>query len=238
MVKRKIVEIDGEKCNGCGLCIPNCHEGALQIIDGKARLVNEVYCDGLGNCLGKCPQGAIVIVERDVMGFDFERTNLHLEKLGKKKLVADPLEEKKVPCSCPGAALREIKHSKATKDQQSALGQWPVQLALLPAEAPFFKNSSLLVCADCVPFACANFHPVLLEGNSIVIGCPKLDDIESYQEKLAEIFKANRIRKITVAIMEVPCCYGLYAAVEQALADSKKKIPLEKKVVGLSGKVL
>jgi len=235
MAKRKIVEIDEKKCNGCGLCIPNCHEGALKIVDGKAKLVDSVYCDGLGNCLGHCPQEAIRIVEKNVPVFDFEKTNLRLEKLGRKKLGANPLEEKKVPCACPGAALRELKHKGENK---SALGQWPVQLALLPAEAPFFKDSSLLVCADCVPFACANFHQQLLEGHSLAIGCPKLDDIGNYQKKLKEIFKANRIRKVTVAVMEVPCCHGLYAAVESALKDSKSKTPLEKKVVGISGKVL
>ncbi len=236
MVKRKIVEIDEKKCNGCGLCIPNCHEGALQIIGGKARLVKDIYCDGLGNCLGHCPQNAIHIVEKNVPAFDFEMTNLHLEKLGRKKLGANPLEGRKAPYSCPGAAIREFKHKGATiGEQPSALGQWPVQLALLPAEAPFFKDSSLLVCADCVPFACANFHQKLLERKSLVIGCPKLDDIGSYQEKLTEIFNANRIRDITVAIMEVPCCHGLYAAVERALADSKKKIPLEKRIVSVSG---
>lgn len=223
-MKRKIVEIDEEKCDGCGLCIPNCPEGALQIIDGKARLVSDLFCDGLGACLGHCPQDAITIGERE----------------------AEPYDERKATPSythsggCPGAAIRTVNkniNAANSTEQSSALRQWPVQLTLLPLNAPFFEDSHLLISADCVPFADANFHSRLLKGRTLLIGCPKLDDIEGYQEKLAEIFKINKVKGVTVAIMEVPCCYGLYAAVEQAIKESKKRIPLTKQVVTVSGEL-
>ncbi len=272
MLKRKIVRIDEEKCDGCGLCIPNCYEGALQIIDGKARLISDLFCDGLGNCLGHCPRNAITIEEREAEPYNERKVmesivkqgenviKAHLEHLKdhnetrflkealeylEEKGMKNPLEEEKmenktieIPCGCPGAAIRELKNEQSDiKDtnQQSALRQWPVQLNLLPPYAPFFDNSHLLVAADCVPFACANFHAKLLNGKSLVIGCPKLDDIESYQEKLTEIFKSNNVKSVTVAIMEVPCCYGLYSTVDQAIKDSKKNIPLIKEVIGVGG---
>lgn len=270
MVKRKIIEIDEEKCDGCGVCIPNCPEGALQIINGKARLISDLSCDGLGACIGKCPKDAIKIIEREAepynergvmeniikQGKDTIKAHLeHLREHGEteylkqatefleEKGIENPLDgddkmEQKTPCGCPGTALREI-NQKPTKnvEQTSALRQWPVQLTLLPPQAPFFDNSHLLVTADCVPFANANFHQELLNGKSLVIGCPKLDDIQAYEEKLVEIIKQNTIKSITVAIMEVPCCYGLYAAVEEAIKASGKEIPLIKEVVSISGEV-
>ncbi len=251
MAKRKIVEIDEEKCNGCGLCIPNCHEGALQIINGKAKLVKEQYCDGLGNCLGTCPQDAIKIVEKDVDDFDFNETNKHLKETGKEELKENPLEKQEenkmspkkdnLPCGCPGTALKSFNPSSSPEqnaEQASALSQWPVQLSLLPPKAPFFENSHLLVAADCVPFANPNFHSSFLHGKKLCIGCPKLDDIETYTEKLTEIFKQNSIKSVTVAIMEVPCCYGLYSAVEEAMEKSGKKIPIIKEVIGINGDLI
>ncbi len=272
MVKRKIVEIDEEKCNGCGLCIPDCPEGAIQIIDGKARLISDLYCDGLGACIGTCPEGAIKVVEREAQPYNEKKVMKNIVKKGantikahlqhlkdhkeenylkqaidflKKNNIENPLEEKKMkddlPCGCPGTAMREVnKESDASEnlEQNSALRQWPVQLSLLPAQAPFFENSHLLVSADCVPFAHPNFHSKLLHEKSIVIGCPKLDDVEEYKEKLTEIFKQNNVRSVTVAIMEVPCCFGLYAAVEEAVEESGKNIPIIKEVISVDGKNL
>ncbi|MFH1752229.1 MAG: 4Fe-4S dicluster domain-containing protein [archaeon] len=244
-VLRNLIEIDEIKCNGCGLCIPNCHEGALKIVDGKAKLVSEVYCDGLGNCLGHCPKGAIKIVKKEVKAFDFKKTNLHLKKIGRKELKENPLKEektmeKKLPCGCPGTMAREINQTRSVKKdfkQVSQLKQWPVQLSLLPHNASFFDGAHLLVSADCVPFATANFHSRLLVGKTVLIGCPKLDDVEAYKEKLIEIFKSNKVKSITVAIMEVPCCYGLASLVEEALKKSGKSIPLIKEVVSVSGDI-
>ena len=269
MVKRKIIKIDEEKCNGCGLCIPNCPEGALQIIDNKVRLISDLFCDGLGACIGHCPEGAITIEEREAEPYDERKVMGNIVKAGANTIKAHLthlkdhnetkfldqaikfLKEKgiEIPdlgdnkmetqCGCPGAAIREVKGTDASgnTEQSSALRQWPVQLGLLPPQAPFFENSHLLVSADCVPFANANFHSNLLNGKSLVIGCPKLDDIESYKEKLTEIFKNNKIKSVTVAIMEVPCCHGLYAVVEQAIEDSGKTIPLIKEVINISGEI-
>lgn len=272
MVKRKIIEIDEDKCTGCGQCIPNCHEGALQIIDNKARLISDLFCDGLGACIGHCPTGALKIVEREAEDYDEKRVmreNIvpkgentikahirHLKDHGATKYFDESiqylkennieipnLEDEKMdnlPYGCPGTAMREVNNepdSMNSKEQSSALRQWPVQLNLLPPYAPFFENSHLLIAADCVPFANANFHSQLLHGKSLVVGCPKLDDIEHYREKLTEIFKQNRIKSVTVAIMEVPCCYGMQQAVEEALKKSGKKIPLVTEVVGVNGQV-
>tara|TARA_Y100000310_G_C20677341_1_gene813854 strand:+ start:1328 stop:2197 length:870 start_codon:yes stop_codon:yes gene_type:complete len=287
MVKRKIIKIDEDKCNGCGLCIPNCKEGALQIIDGKVRLISDLFCDGLGACLGHCPEGAITLEEREAEPYDEKQTMLkniipagentikahlmHLKEHGETKYLKqalDTLKEKNIEidlevcetqdvseppredseenkmehsaCGCPGAAIREVKKegdAENNQEQSSALRQWPVQLNLLPANSPFFENSHLLVAADCVPFANPNFHSKLLNGKSVVIGCPKLDDIEHYTEKLTEIFKNNKIKSITVAIMEVPCCHGMYMAVEEAIESSGKKIPLIKEVIGVNGEI-
>ncbi|MDD2777528.1 MAG: 4Fe-4S binding protein [Methanocellales archaeon] len=268
-MKRKIIKIDEKRCNGCGLCIPNCPEGALQIIDGKARLISDLFCDGLGACIGTCPQGAITTEEREAKPYDEKKVIDNIVKAGKNTIIAhlkhlkdhgeikyfnealEVLKEKGIeitigeektikdlPCGCPGAAPREIKKKadiSNNAEQTSALGQWPVQLRLLPIQASFFENSHLLVAADCVPFANANFHSRLLNGKSLAIGCPKLDDIEAYKEKLTEIFRNNKIRSATVAVMEVPCCNGLYAAVEEAIKDSDKSIPIIKKVIKING---
>ncbi len=271
MVKRKIIRIDEDKCNGCSMCIPNCPEGALQIIDNKARLVSDLFCDGLGACIGHCPQGAITIEERETEAYDERKVMENIAKQGKNTIKAhlehlkshnemsyygeameflkerglekDHEEGKNMiqnTHGCPGSALREIKREGTKQEgyeQASALAQWPVQLSLLPSQASFFQNSHLLVSADCVPFANANFHSKLLNGKSLVIGCPKLDDIEAYQEKLTEIFKNNKIKSVTVAIMEVPCCFGLYQAVKQAVEGSGKEIPIIKEVIGIDGSV-
>ncbi|MDP6685638.1 MAG: 4Fe-4S binding protein [Candidatus Omnitrophota bacterium] len=234
MAKRKIVKIDEEKCTGCGLCIPNCQEGALQIIDGKAKLVKEIYCDGLGACLGHCPEDAITIEEREAEGFDEKATNKHVEELKKKK-------KKDLPCGCPGTMVKAFnkkdKTDKSAKSRksESELSQWPIQLMLLPTNAPYFENADLVIAADCVPFAYPDFHQDFLKGKVLVIGCPKLDAATIYEEKLTEIFKVNNIKSITVLHMEVPCCFGLNHIVGEALRLSGKKIPLEEVTIGIQG---
>lgn len=210
-VVRKIVRIDEKKCNGCGLCIPSCPEGALQIIDGKARLVSDIYCDGLGACLGECPQGAITIEERAAEEFDEETAKTHLKEKREK-----PTISRSAPAS-------------------SALAHWPIQLHLVNPKAPYLQDTNLIVAADCVPFAYRNFHQDFLKGKSIVIGCPKLDDVKFYEEKLAEIFRQSSIKGITVVNMEVLCCNGLHYIVQKAVERSGKNIPVEQVVIGIKG---
>jgi Pyruvate/2-oxoacid:ferredoxin oxidoreductase delta subunit len=233
MVKRNIVVIDEAKCDGCGLCVPNCHEGAIQIIDGKAKLLNESYCDGLGNCLGHCPQDAINILEKEVSEFDFEATNENLKVQGRPELKSNPLEGNKMECECPGSKVQ----TKNESNSSSALKQWPIQLNLVPPTAPFFDNSHLLIAADCVPFATPEFHSKLLNGKSLAIGCPKLDDSNHYQDKLTEVFKLNKIKSVTVAVMEVPCCQGLISVVKTALNKADKEIPLIIETIGVGGDI-
>jgi Pyruvate/2-oxoacid:ferredoxin oxidoreductase delta subunit len=240
MAKRKIVRIDEEKCNGCGLCIPDCAEGALQIVEGKAKLVTDKFCDGLGACLGHCPQDAITIIEREAEGFDEKAAEhyLHHKKEAEKTKV-EPLF-----AGCPSSRAMQFKPSKSPATTEpslravSELSQWPVQLKLVPVNAPTFEGADLLVVADCVPLAYANFHQDFLKGKAVVVGCPKLDDIQLYREKLTEIFKTNPIRSITVPFMEVPCCFGLVKAIEDALKASGKTIPLKKVKIGIRGDIL
>jgi Fe-S-cluster-containing hydrogenase component 2 len=231
---RKIVHIDEQKCNGCGLCVPACAEGAIQIIDGKARLIDERFCDGLGACLGECPQGAITIEEREASEFDEQMVAEHLHKAGGQETAAAPLN------GCPGAAVRTFHRETQTtptagEPESSCLNQWPIQLRLVPPTAPFLKQADLLICADCVPFAYAGFHQTFLKGKALLIGCPKLDDIQAYQQKLTQIISQAEINSITVLHMEVPCCYGLLLAVKQALAAAGKNIPLREQVIGVRG---
>jgi len=242
MATRKIVTIDEEKCNGCGLCVPNCAEGALQIIDGKAKLVSDKFCDGLGACLGHCPEDAITIIERDAEDFDEKAVEVYAHK--KHEVKPEP-QPKPLPAfvGCPSSTPMHFKiHESNTGTgpvgpSVSMLSQWPVQLKLVPINAPYFQDADLLVVADCVPFAYANFHQDFLRGKTVVMGCPKLDDIQYYREKLTEIFKANSIKSITVPYMEVPCCFGLVKATEDAIAASGKNIPLKKVKVGIRGDV-
>jgi len=228
---RKIIHIDEEKCDGCGLCIPNCAEGALQIIDGKARLVSDKYCDGLGACLGHCPRGAISIIEREAEAFDEEAV---AQYLARKEKEAPQVQ----PGGCPGACLMDLAREKQDpaaagepeeekKSSPSQLGNWPVQLRLVHPEASYFAGAHLLVSADCVPFAHPDFHRDLLKGRTVVVGCPKLDDLEGYLAKLTAIIQANDLRDITVAHMEVPCCTGLVRVVQEAIRRSGKDIPLK-----------
>jgi NAD-dependent dihydropyrimidine dehydrogenase PreA subunit len=235
MTKRKIIEIDEDKCTGCGLCVPDCAEGALQIVDGKAKLVKDIYCDGLGACLGACPEDALHIIEREAEAFDEEATEKHLESLKKK-------DETNVSCpphACPGSRVLQFdKPTESYGNQPSTLAQWPVQLHLVPVNAPFFQDSDLLIVADCVPFAYGNFHGEILKGRPIVIGCPKLDDSQAYVEKLAEIFKQNEIKSLTIVHMEVPCCSGLVHIAEEALKASGKDIPKKDVTIGVRGNII
>lgn len=237
MAKRKIVKIDEEKCTGCGLCIPNCAEGALKIVDGKVKIVKEIYCDGLGACLGHCPEGAITIEEREAAVFDEKATNKHIEELKKK-------EKKDLPCGCPGTAVKTIKKQtnrptdqQTTSKGESELSNWPIQLMLVPVTAPYLKNADLLIAADCVAFSYPDFHQDFLKGRVLLLGCPKLDAATIYEEKLAEIFKSNTIKSITLLHMEVPCCFGMNQIVNEALRLSGKKIPLKEVTIGIKGDI-
>ncbi len=242
MATRKIVKIDEEKCNGCGLCIPNCVEGALQIVDGKAKLMSEKFCDGLGACLGHCPQDAITVIEREAEDFDEHAVEVHLHKQKQAQPKPEP-HPAPVFGGCPSSRPMQFKTPNAraktssTARAVSELTQWPVQLRLVPINAPYFEAADLLVAADCVPFAYANFHQDFIKGKVVVVGCPKLDDIQYYREKLTEIFKSNSIKSVTVPYMEVPCCFGLVKAAEDAIEASGKNIPLKKIKIGIRGEI-
>ena len=236
MVKRKIVNIDEDKCTGCGLCIPNCHEGALKIVDGKAKLVKEIYCDGLGACLGHCPEGAISIEEREAEGFDEQAAKKHNKELEKEK-------KPDLPCGCPGTAVKTLKAGDSKPKAggkgktESELGNWPVQLMLVPVEAPYLKGADLLIAADCVGFSYPDFHRDFLKGRVLLVGCPKLDAATIYEEKLAEIFKLNDIKSVTLLHMEVPCCFGMSRIIKEALRSSGKKVPVQEVIIGVKGDI-
>jgi len=236
---RKIVKIDEEKCNGCGFCVPACVEGALQIIDGKAKLISEIYCDGLGACLGECPQDAITIEEREAEEFDEEATNLHMEKIEPEPPVSEPL-----PCGCPGATVRQFERSEVaqtttteTTPLPSMLSQWPVQLTLVPPFAPFLAGADILLVADCVPFAHAGFHRDLLKDHALLIACPKLDDYQAHLKKLTDIMRQAQPKSLTVVHMEVPCCFGLVHMAKQAILASGHDIPFKELTIGVRGEL-
>ena len=239
MVKRNIVEIDEEKCTGCGLCIPSCAERALQIVDGKARLIKDIYCDGLGACLGECPQDAITIIQREAEEFDEKAAEENV-----KSNIAIINTDSKFPSPqlCPSINAIHLEKQQEEKtiekisQRDSRITNWPCQLKLLPSNAPFFQNSDLLITADCVPFAYADFHDDFLRGKILAIGCPKLDNATVYRNKLAEIFRMSNIKSITVVNMEVPCCYGLNQIVKEALGLSGKVIPLREETINIKGK--
>jgi Fe-S-cluster-containing hydrogenase component 2 len=238
MVLRNIVKIDEKKCNGCGLCIPACAEGALQIIDGKARLVKDIYCDGLGACLGKCPQDAITIIQREAEQFDEKAAEEYI-----KTIRTAPAGHTRFT-GCPSTQTTQLKTEEKpssiniTEKRASRLSTWPVQLKLLPPNALFLKNADLLIAADCVPFAYADFHEDMLKNRTLAIGCPKLDDATLYRNKLAEIFRLSNIRSVTVVNMEVPCCFGLHRLVQEALELSGKKLPLRQETISIKGEKL
>lgn len=245
---RKIVHIDREKCNGCGLCVPSCAEGAIRIIDGKAVLSADNLCDGLGACLGECPQDAITVIEREADEFDEAAVARHLGKVaGADRGEAPPRHPSHDYRAahhggCPSARVLSFTPPAASSSdaakQPSRLRQWPVQLHLAPVNAPYFQNADLLITADCVPFAYADYHRDFLEGKAVVVGCPKLDDNGFYREKLTELFRVSAIRSITVLRMEVPCCGGIVMAARQALAASGKDIPFHEVTITIQGGVV
>lgn len=244
-VNRKIIRIDEELCDGCGQCVPSCAEGAIQIIDGKAKLIADKFCDGLGACLGDCPNDALKVIEREAEDFDDAAVQEHL------KTVQSAEETKEatlptLPCGCPSTQLhtfstpasgQEAGGGAIQKSPLSALSHWPIQIALVPPTAPFLKGADLLVAADCTPFAYPNFHEDFLKGKTLLVGCPKLDDAQEYVHKFAEIFDAADIKSVTAVVMEVPCCQGLPVIVEKALKISGKKIPMEKVIISPRGMI-
>lgn len=229
---RKIVKIDEEKCNGCGACVIQCAEGALQIIDGKAKLISENYCDGLGACLGECPEGAITIEEREAEGFDKEAVEQHLKS-------GTPANDE-LACGCSSATVTRFDRETETETIKaepvtSRLGHWPVQLTLVPPSAPFLQGADLLLAADCVPFAYAGFHREFLADHALLVACPKLDDFQAHLDKLTQVLEQAGPKSLTVVHMEVPCCSGLVHMAKQAIAASGKDIPLREVTIGIKG---
>ncbi len=241
---RKIIRIDEDKCDGCGDCITACHEGAIQLVDGKAKLVSESYCDGLGACIGDCPQGAITIEEREAQAFDEAAVEVHLDQLSHSIAeTASPAHSDTLACGCPGSASREISATPASGcsahvSGPSQLSHWPVQLMLVPPHAPYLQGCDLLICADCVPFTVPDFHDKYLSGRKVLVGCPKLDDLQFYYEKLLQIFEIANPKSITVLKMEVPCCSGIAAAAIKARAQVIPGTPIEVQTIGIEGELV
>lgn len=247
MAIRKIMKIDEDKCVGCGLCVPGCAEEAIKIIDGKAKLISENLCDGIGNCIGHCPVGAIEIIEREAEEFDKKAVEEHLKAKKEPILEKQKHKSKTHGCGCQGSKPMHIKRNKS-QDMDTGvshddveikirpqLSQWPVQLNLVPETASYFNGRELLITADCVPFAYPNYHLDLLKNRTVVVGCPKLDDIEYYVNKLTNIISLNNITGIVVAHMEVPCCNGIVMAADEALRRSGKDIRIKKVKIKIDG---
>lgn len=231
---RKIIEIDENLCNGCGACASACHEGAIGMVNGKAKLLRDDYCDGLGNCLPACPTGAITFVEREAAEYDAQAV------AAKQASAAEPA----LPCGCPGTHSRTIERAEAQPvayeapmQNTSRLSQWPVQIQLVPVNAPYFNHAKLLVAADCTAFAYGNFHERFIKNHVTLVGCPKLDDV-NYADKLTEILRRNDIQSVTVVRMEVPCCGGIEHAVRTALQNSGKMIPWQVVIISTDGRIL
>lgn len=229
---RRIINIDEEKCNGCGACAAACHEGAIGMINGKAKLLRDDYCDGLGDCLPTCPTGAITFVEREAAPYD--------------EAAVKAMQEKKnntMPCGCPGTNVKQISHKndvctdKNSYDITSHLSQWPVQIKLAPVNAPYFNGANLLIAADCTAYAYGNFHKKFIKNHITLIGCPKLDSTD-YSEKLTEIIRENDIKSVKIVRMEVPCCKGIEHAVKTALQESGKFIPWQVVVISTDGNII
>ena len=227
---RKIIQIDQDKCNGCGACAAACHEGAIAMVDGKAQLMRDDYCDGLGDCLPACPTGAISFVVREAAAYDEAAV-----------LAAKAKKEETLPCGCPGTAAKAIHREEVPasicQTPASQLRQWPVQIKLAPVNAPWFDGADVLVAADCTAYAYGDFHQAFIKGRITLVGCPKLDSVD-YAEKLTEILKNNHIRSITVVRMEVPCCGGMVNAVKKALQLSGKSIPCNVVTISTDGRIL
>jgi Fe-S-cluster-containing hydrogenase component 2 len=240
-IKRKIIQIDEEKCDGCGLCVPSCAEGAIQIVNGKARLVSERYCDGLGACLGECPKGALQVVERDADDFDGKAAGEHLKK------GPSPPPMPVLACGCPSTRIQSFGEPATCEEANkpvshtgsaSTLSHWPVQITLVPPTAPFLQGAHLLVAADCTPFVYPDFHRNFLKGKVLMVGCPKLDDAEAYVQKFTDVFRTANIRSVTVLTMEVPCCQGLPIIVKKGMEAAGVDVPVNQVVVSVRGKIL
>ena len=235
-MKRRIIEIDREKCNGCGACAAACHEGAIAMVDGKAKLMRDDYCDGLGDCLPACPTGAIAFVEREAAAYD-EKAVLENRQRKMRK------EGMTLPCGCPGTQSKTIRRAEregaeiSSVKPVSRLSQWPVQIKLVPVNAPYFDGAKLLIAADCTAYACAAFHEEFIRGRITLVGCPKLDGVD-YSEKLTEIIRNNDIKSVTVVRMEVPCCGGLENAAKTALQNSGKFLPWQVVTISTDGRIV
>lgn len=233
---RRIINIDEEKCNGCGACAKACHEGAIGMVRGKAKLLRDDYCDGLGDCLPTCPTGAITFVEREAAAYDEQAVKANIEKKAQKS---------KIPCGCPGSQAKAFNRENISETEScstktapvSRLQQWPVQIKLAPINAPYFSGAKLLIAADCTAYAYANFHEEFIKGKITLIGCPKLDAVD-YSEKLTQIIANNDIRSVTVVRMEVPCCGGIEHAAVTALKNSGKFIPWQVVTISTDGRIL
>jgi len=241
-VNRKIIQIDDDLCDGCGQCVIACAEGAIAIIDGKAKVISDNLCDGLGACIGDCPQDALKIIEREAEEFDEEAVEQHLNQLEKNKP-----EKETMACGCPSTQIQSFSQAAscesankptALETQTSALSHWPVQIRLVPPTAPFLKGADLLVPADCVPVAFPTLHRDFLKGKAVMMGCPKFDDVQAYIDKFAEIFKVADIKTVTCVIMEVPCCSGLPAIIQKGMDAAGKKVPMEVVVVSARGEII
>ncbi len=244
---RKIVEIDEELCDGCGMCAIACAEGALEIKDGKARLIKESYCDGLGACLSGCPQGAVRVIEREADEFDPEAVEEHLEAQKQAEPAKTPAEEFKSACGCPSSRIQTFiggppssakSKSVEVSESDSELTHWPIQIRLVPPNAPFLKDADLLVVSDCAPVAYPNFHGKFVRGKAVLLGCPKFDNSQEYVQKFAQIFRTAGIRSVTVVDMEVPCCSAMPAIVRKAMQEAGKEVPLEEVVISVRGEIL
>ena len=235
-MKRRIIEIDQEKCNGCGACAAACHEGAIAMVDGKAKLMRDDYCDGLGDCLPACPTGAITFVEREAVAYDEAAVLANKQK--KMQQEGKPLHG-----GCPGMRMKTLRRTEATDTEaapaiaQSRLAQWPVQIKLAPVNAPYFNGAKLLIAADCTAYAYAAFHERFMKGHITLVGCPKLDSVD-YSVKLTEIIRSNDIKSVTVVRMEVPCCGGLEFAAKTALQNSGKFLPWQVVTISTDGNIL
>ena len=235
-MKRRIIEIDQDKCNGCGACAAACHEGAIAMVNGKAQLMRDDYCDGLGDCLPACPTGAISFVEREAAAYDEQAVLENKQKKMRQRGMS-------LPGGCPGMQMRTLRHEELSGSEavpataQSRLSQWPVQIKLVPVNAPYFDGAKLLIAADCTAYAYAAFHERFIRGHITLVGCPKLDSVD-YSEKLTEIIRNNDIRSVTVVRMEVPCCGGLEHAAKTALQNSGKFIPWQVVTISTDGRIL
>ena len=243
-VTRKIIQIDEERCDGCGNCVLSCAEGALKIIDGKAKVISDNLCDGLGACIGDCPQDALHIIEREADEFDETAVEAHLEA---QKDAAS--EGKTMPCGCPSTQIQSFAptlncqtanqpRSQEPGSVQSALGHWPVQIRLIPPTAPFLKGADLLVVADCVPLAFPTLHRDFIQGKAVMVGCPKFDDAQDYIDRFADIFKTAGIKRVTTVVMEVPCCSGLPTIVKKGMEKAGVDVPADQITISTRGEIL